>query len=513
MTKTLRYHILLFCLFCHFDNAVTAQSFTEATAIDLGIAEIGSGNVCFVDINSDGLLDIWSGSFAYINDGNCNYIKANTKPVFTRITAFGDYNNDGYPDALSLKPNSIHLFKNSGPPTFQLENVDSISRLGFPIVERDLKDIAWLDINNDTWLDFYVSSYEYPKENSAIGHSDYLFLNDGNGSFSDISKTAGISSEEKCSRGISILDFNNDGYQDIYVSCYRLEDNLLWINQQDTSFVNVAKELGVQGTRRGLHYGHTIGTAVGDLDGNGCLDLFAPITHHYNAPGDLNNHIWLNTCGPDYEYFDFLFQNTFNAEIGSSPDLIDIDNDGDLDIFYINLYGKPGARIFVYENDGGLFTDITKQLNLLIDQNTEFALFADINCDQVLDIFLPRKNKQKLSKVFNISTKSENQHGVIFLLKGDHLQGSNISAYGSRIQLWSQDGIQTKELNHNNGNGYGSMMTPFLHFGLSTNETIDSIEVQWPSGRFEKYYDLEVDLQYYIKESQGISVPVFDRND
>jgi len=502
---------LLSCVILIWSIAVASGQtrYIETNPHNIGLTNLGVHNTCFVDLNDDGLIDIWTGWMAYINEGAGQYKPRRDYSIMTRFTAFGDYDNDGFVDGISLEVDQINIFKNTGPPDFDFIQMDSIAGLGYKIENRQLADIAWLDFNQDGYLDFYVSSYEYPPENSAIGHPDYLFINNTDGSFSDFSAESLIDQEAKCSRGISILDYNNDGLADIYVSNYRLEDNVLWENQGDSSFVNIAKETGVSGNRIRLNYGHNIGTAVGDLDGNACLDLFTPITHHSGAPGDQRNHLWLNTCGPDFEYFDFLYQSTHDAEIGSSPLLFDYDNDADLDIFYINLYGKPGPRVFLYENDGGVFTDVTTSSGLTENQSCEFAQVCDINMDGILDLYNPRLygGNEILNHIF-IGQKTNENKAVTFTFKGDPSTGSNSTAIGTRAYLWTDGQLQMRELYHNCGNSYGSMMQYFMHFGVAEKTMVDSIQVHWPSGAIEHFYELESEQHYHFKEGQNyISKP------
>jgi len=136
------------------------------------------------------------------------------------------------------------------------------------------------DFNNDTYLDLYIGGYE------VYGVSylpDVILMNHNGGYFSQAWITP--AGQEQPARGITAADFNEDGRLDIYVSNYRLEPNILWLNEGPGTFRNVAGEYGVAGDYDGWSwsYGHTIGSAWGDLDNDGYLDLFVGNFSHVDA--------------------------------------------------------------------------------------------------------------------------------------------------------------------------------------------------------------------------------------
>lgn len=484
--------------------------FTEVDIADVGIDET-TGSPSFVDYNSDGILDFWAG-YAYLNDGSGNFTKLpQSNWGGGRVVCFADYDNDGYPDILTTRRIKISdeedtcfilLYRNMGPPDYEVQDVSISAGLNDTILNRDLVDVAWLDFDNDGWLDFFISSYEWPV-NSAVGHQDYLYRNNGDGTFSDASEQAGVGTWALCSRGVSVGDFNNDGFVDVFVSVYRLQRNVLYENQGNGTFNEVAEAKGVIGGGSLLYRGHNIGACWGDYNNDGYLDLFTPITHHSGYPGDPDNHLWQNEGPPGWAFTDYIDQTgMITAEIGSAPAWADYDNDGDLDLYWVNLYGTPGQQGWLYRNEGSnQFADASPATGIKTWNGTTYSLWGDINTDGFADAYIPYTDH----KSFFVSDGSNGNHGLILNLQGSKTaltaEGSNFSAIGARVTAWAGDLMVTRELAPSAGNGYGSPFNHFLHLGLGTHEQADSIEIRWPSGLVERYLGIPADQTLTIKEN------------
>ncbi|MBN2380932.1 CRTAC1 family protein [candidate division WOR-3 bacterium] len=483
--------------------------FNEVPITEHGIDQL-SGSATFTDYNSDGIIDFWAG-YAYLNDGQGNFTKqtASNWPG-GRIVCFGDYDNDGYPDILTTRRISVDslndtcyilLYRNLGPPDWGVEDVSSDVGLTDTILNRDLVDVAWLDYDNDGWLDFYVSSYEFPM---SVGHEDYLYHNNGDGTFTDVSQEAGVRVQAVCSRGVSVGDFNDDNRIDIFVSVYRLQRNLLFENQGNGTFLDVADAKGVIGEGSLVYKGHNIGACWGDFDNDGCFDLFTPITHHPGYPGDSTNHLWINRGPPDWKFTDHIWETgIINAEIGSAPSCPDYDNDGYLDLYWVNLYGSPGAQGWLYRNEGGYqFTDVTGDVGLKNWKRKNYAIWADINSDGFLDAYIPYEGQNS----FFVSDAGNDNHWLVVNLKGKGpgQGGCNLTAIGARVTCWTKGIPVVRELAPSAGNGYGSPFNPFLHFGLGTHHWIDSVIVRWPSGTVQRFYGEPADRIVYLTEGKAI---------
>jgi len=487
-----------------------AAEFEQVDIAELGIDSL-VGSVSFLDYNADGHIDFWAG-YPYLNDGTGHFTRLeSSRWDGGRVVCWGDYNSDGYPDALTSKivwidtfPKKdtcfIILYENTGPPDFALVDVSSEQGLGFPILDRQLNDPAWLDYDSDGRLDFFFSSYEFVPLNSEddypywSGHEDYLFRNTGSG-FEDVSKSAGIragGTDTLCARGVSVADYDNDGDVDIFVSVYRLQPNILWRNNGSGEFTNVAEEAGVIGIFKDDYYGHNIGAAWGDYNSDGYLDLFTPITHHSGYPGDYTSHLWSSSGPPDWEFTDHFAESGMkNSEIGSAPVWVDYDNDGDLDLYWLNLYGSPGKQGWLYRNDGeNSFTDVTFPVGIKTWGSKSYVLWVDINEDGRMDVYAPYTSV--VGERFNIffMNTAERGHWLELNFEG---RESNRSAIGTRVWAYCGELLVMREVAPSNGNGYGSMFIARQHLGLGDNEVIDSLVIRWPKGRIDKIRGLAAD--------------------
>ena len=476
------------------------------------------GTPAVVDYNKDGHLDFFS-TVVYLNDGTGRFTKlSQARWSSGRILCFGDYDRDGYPDIITNRRVNVGtendtcfvlLYRNSGPPDFNLVDVSSQAGLGYPILDRDLNDVGFLDFDNDGWLDFYISSYEFPA-NSAQGWPDYLFHNNGNGTFTDVSDASGVSAQWLCSRGVSFADFDEDGDCDIFVSVYRLQPNLLWQNIGNGQFIDVAADKGVQGLYIGGWFGHNIGAAWGDYNNDGYLDLFSPITHHPGYPGDSTGHLWKNNGPTNWDFTDYFAGSGIrNSEIGSAPSWADYDNDGDLDLYWVNLYGYPYGYGWLYRNEGNdSFTDVTIEAGLHHYQRKNYALWADLNEDGFLDIFIPRYDGSNYYYEFWINNAANSNHWLQIDLEGVN---SSKEGIGARINLFAGNLRVVREVLHNGGHGYGSPFVARQHFGLGTNPLIDSLTIRWSSQINEVYYNVPVDTIITLREGQGAIKEVANR--
>lgn len=500
--------IVIFALSLAF---LAAQEFERVDLSSLGIDSI-QASPAILDYNSDGYIDFWAG-YAYLNDGTGRFLKLSSSKGDWKgggVACWADYNSDGYPDALTVRISWINvtpkkdtcfftLYENSGPPDYALVDVSEEVGLGFPILDRQPNCPAWLDYDSDGLLDFYYSGYEFVPLNSEddypywSGHEDYLFHNTGSG-FVDVSETAGIregGADTLCSRGVSVGDFDSDGDADIFVSVYRLQPNLLWRNNGNGTFTDVAEDKGIIGILNQSYYGHNIGAAWGDYNNDGYLDLFTPITHHPTYPGDPTSHLWANSGPTDWTFTDrFAESGMRNTEIGSAPCWADYDNDGDLDLYWVNLYGTPGPQEWLYRNDGNnTFEDVTLSTGLKTWGNHSYGLWADINHDGKLDNYAPYSNTGGSYQIFFINT-AERDHWLELDFEG---RESNRSGIGTRVTAYCDTLLVMRELAPSDGNGYGSMFIARQHLGLGSHAVIDSLVIRWPRGRIDKIRSFAAD--------------------
>ena len=441
---------------------------------------VGNSQDVFIDITTtSGLLDTTGGQGASV----------------------GDFNNDGYDDIYVTFPNGKnHLYQNRGNGTF-IELADS---LGVALEEdTESKAAVWGDVNNDGWTDLYVA-------NRAV--QDRLFLNQEGTGFQEISFQAGIIQLGN-PLAANMTDINNDGYLDIYISNFMLE-NIMYLNNGDLTFTNYTFQAGA------LDNGLAMGTVCFDFDNDGDQDIY--LVHDGYDPnfmyrndgtgiftevgasigvntesfgmgvdvGDVNNDgfldIYIANLGPN-----FLLLNNANgtysdisetANIGDSGmgwgcNLFDYDNDGLDDIYVANLHAFAPKPNVLYKNQGDLTFTIEETNSPISDQEDSYgsAVF-DLDLDGHLDMVVTTKGAGERTKLYQNVERSKNWIG--FKLIGTI---SNFSAIGAKVELIDNLGqLHYTELVA--GQSWASQSTSLVHFGLGDAESIESLTVTWPSG-------------------------------
>ncbi|MCX6146996.1 MAG: CRTAC1 family protein [Candidatus Kapabacteria bacterium] len=249
--------------------------------------------------------------------------------------AFFDYDNDGYIDLyITGGMQRDKLFHNNGDGTFE--------ELGLKIGLKDgnalaSQGVAIADINNDGFDDIYVSCF--------TGGGDILYRNNGNGTFTDISEKSGILKHKKWSTSVTFGDFNLDGFLDIFVATYATntqnityQKNILWMNNKDETFTEKTDEYGIHGK------GYSLSVVSTDTDGDNDMDIMVANDFGYIAWPDV---LYRNDY-PSATFSDISKEAGFDAAInGMGIGVGDFDEDGDLD-YYVTNIGKN----LLYRNDG-----------------------------------------------------------------------------------------------------------------------------------------------------------------
>ncbi len=328
---------------------------------------------------------------------------------------FADYDNDGYLDILvTASPHPV-LYRNTGKKgNFKFVDVTKASGLALVKLGAPVEGAAWLDIDNDGWLDLYLAVYEGP----TLGHGnrDVLLKNNGDGTFRDDSEGSGISKAPSyCGRGVCVGDFDNDGDQDIYVGNYRLQPNFLWVNDGKGHFKEMASFYGIQGKAgpRGKWMGHTIGVCWGDIDNDGFLDLLVPnLAHPQLALKGVSNltMLYVNRGKRGKKRFseERLERGIRYQETHSGGALVDFDNDGDLDASLTCVYlGHPSS---LWQNDGkGYFKPVTFRTRSVTFNSLGQAWF-DYDRDGDLDLLAASWSGMRLLE------NSGNENGWLHVL-------------------------------------------------------------------------------------------------
>ncbi len=344
---------------------------------------------------------------------------------------------------------------------------------------------SWVDIDGDGWLDLYLSNFNCWTDYSH--YVDTVWRNNGDGTFSDWSGTIGfygMDHYKTASRGANPIDRDQDGDVDIWVNNYVLERNLLFTNLDGVEVAEDARMVGLAGhpfeVGVSYYYGHTIGTAWGDLDGDGDFDAVAANLAHprfYN----FSDKTQILLQGEDGQFEDI--QGDWSTPYGgaglrfqethSVPQLSDFDNDGDLDLVITATYdGRPTD--FYYGNGDGTF-ELDVFTTGLDFTNGWGVAAADFDGDGDVDL--------ATSKGLYRNTL-EAEEGWLKVRVASS-SSRNSPAMGATVRLRTSSGVLIRHVS--GGNGQGGQDDSTLHFGLGTVSEVDSIEVDFPGGGTVSY--------------------------
>lgn len=423
------------------------------------------------DFNNDGYEDLyvaefnhWEAGKLYINNGNGQFTVSTSAgaPIQDKGASagatWGDYDNDGDLDLfVSNNVRAVnHLYQNNGDGTFTRQ--DSIGDISS--YEGYCHNAAWIDYDNDGWLDIFVSDYMPTRYNQ-------LYHNNGDGSFSRATDNP-IALEAKFSMGATWADYDNDGLLDLFVPNGRDDNNSLYHNEGNGQFTKITEGDIVNDG------GNSTGSSWGDYDNDGDLDLF--VTNASNQ----NNFFYVNNGDGSFtkNYTSIISQEGGHSH-GSG--WADMNKDGFLDLFVGNDAGNVN---FFYVNNG----DGTFRRSEMFDEdleNTMGVAFADYDIDGDLDIFLANNGNQN-NTIYN------NEADPCISWKCFELKGvrSNKSAVGAKVRIkssiYGKSIWQTREISTQTGGGSSSQSTIRAYFGLGDASNIDSVIIDWPSG-FEQH--------------------------
>ena len=476
---------------------------------------LGSG-AAFFDYDADGDPDLYfvngaplPGYIAQDVPTNCLY-RNNGDGTFTDVTeksgvgdtgyghgcAVGDYNNDGQLDLYVTNYGTNRLYRNNGDGTFT--DVAEVAGVTEP---RWSSSCAFADYDRDGNLDLYVVNYivfdidenpwcglkekgirAYCEPDNFPAQSDTLFRNNGDGTFTDVTKSAGIYNTTGKGLGVVWGDYNNDGVPDIYVANDSTE-NFFYHNNGDGTFEEVGFMIGVALSEDGAAE-NGMGTAFGDWNNDGWLDLtvtnYAQQTntlYHNDADGFFTDATaTTKTAQLTYPY------------LGWATAFIDYDNDGYQDLFVANGHlhenlaelgqqGTYGQRNLLFRNNhNGTFTEVSEILGpgMKLEDVSRGATFADYDSDGDIDIVVTNSNTTP--RLLRNDGGNEKNYLQIRLIA---TQGTT-DAIGARVKITTGDLTQTREVR--SGDGYLSQRDLMLHFGVADYVQIDRVEIQWQSG-------------------------------
>lgn len=486
----------------HFVDANTGYSVTDGGKI-LKTTNGSSPLGCFTKLTSDPVMNdnAWGEGSAwgdYDNDGDqdlivtnyndgcqtCNYplllyrnnggnfTKITTGPIATENTrgfgaSWGDYNNDG----------RLDLFVSTG---FGLNNLlfhndggGNFTKITSGIIVNDggsSTASSWIDYNRDGWLDMFVVN--------LYSENDFLYRNNGNGTFTKITSDP-ITNDGSNGRGCAVGDYNNDGWTDIFVICYQGQADRLYKNNGNGTFSLMNGSVPIDND-----WGS--GGAFGDYDNDGWLDLF--VTNH-----NTNNRLYRNNGNGSFSLATSSLPNNESGPLSFGCVWADFDNDGKLDLFVSNF----GTVSFLYKNNGG--SSFSRVTNESIATDIAFGVgnsFSDINMDGKIDFFVANNGSgSPLNDLLYVNNCQQSGNYLGIKLKGCTLNKSGI---GSRIRIKQGSNSYIRE--GTGGQGYHGQNSLWELFGLGTATTVDSVIVYWTTGNIQKFTNISANQYILIDE-------------
>jgi hypothetical protein len=520
---------------------ITVPTTYGGTATNRYILETTGCGAAFIDYDNDGWLDLFLVNGTTLDadprSAPCNRLLHNNRNgTFSDVThqagltrsgwgqgvCIGDFDNDGFDDIFVTYWGQNVLYRNNGNGTF----TDVTERAGLRSKEpRWASGCAFLDYDADGHLDLFVSNYinldlktaPLPGSGTCNYHglpvncgpqglpkaSNLLFHNNGDGTFTDVTKASGIANAAPSyGLGVLVADFDNDGRPDIYVANDSEMSYLFW-NNGDGTFTEGGLEAGVATNHDGRNQSG-MGVAAADYDRDGLLDIFKT-----NFSDDLPN-LYRNVGKRVFE------EKTVDAGLiaysrylGWGCGFLDFNNDGWQDIFYVNGHVYPELNRLndpvkyrqpkvLYENLGnGKFRDVSQLAGSAITSpaTARGCAFGDFDNDGLTDIIINPIND--IPQLLHCSSSTGNNWTTLKLIGTK----SNRTAIGARVRCVSAAGVQIDEVR--SGGSFYSQNDLRIHFGLAKANRVDQLEIRWPSGLTQRFADLPVNKFLKVVEGEN----------
>jgi hypothetical protein len=502
---------------------------------------VGCG-CAFFDYDNDGWMDILVLSGTRLEgdtEGATNRLyKNNRDGTFTEVTeqaglvrkgwasgvTVGDYNNDGFEDLFITYWGQNVLYRNNGDGTFTDVTkaaglLNSRTRWGSGCSWVDYDRNGQLDLFVANYIDFDLTTIPKPGQNSNCKWKGVpvncgprglppgkqsLYRNNGDGTFTDVTTQSGIG-RAKPSYGMTVVaaDFDNDGWPDIYVACDSVS-SLYFRNNHDGTFTEEGLERGVALNEDGMEQAG-MGVGVGDFNLDGNLDIFKT---HFT---DDTNILYRNDGKAMFD--DITVRSGLGVEtrfVGWGAGIVDLDNDGNPDIFLVtgSVYPEVEKSVpaYPYKTPRVVFRNLgSEKFEELIEEagpgvaaahSSRGCAFGDFDNDGDVDILIVNINEPPSLLRNNVTGDG---HWLTVKLVGTT---SNRSAIGARVSARYGAKVQVQE--RTGQSSFYSSNDPRLHFGLGSATTVD-LEVRWPNGVKEKFPSVKADRFITVIEGKGIS--------
>ncbi len=512
------------------EAGITFKHVNGASDQKFYLETMGSG-AAFLDYDNDGDLDLYivngaplpgfetatpPANILYQNDGDGRFIDV-TAAAGVGDTDYGmgcvaaDYDNDGDADLYVTNFGANLLYQNNGDGTF----TDVTTHAGVDGGDKWSSSCAFVDYDHDGKLDLYVVNYLdydiagdrdwhdprgqriYANPQVYPGVSDILYRSNGDGTFSDVTRQAGVYNNDGKGLGVTCGDYDNEGRIDIYVA-NDTTPNFLYRNVGDGRFVDIGPFAGAAYNEHGVAEGG-MGVDFGDYNNDGSLDIF--VTNFSNE----TNTLYHNT--KDGALIDFtniagLGEVSF-LKLAFGTKFFDADNDGALDLFVANghLYSTESDALEYAQTDqlfintgAGTFVDLSEESGeyFSIKRVGRGATFGDYDNDGDTDIFVVNLNQKGVL----LRNEGGNRHNWL-MIKTVGVK-SNRDGIGARVEVATRSHSQIREVQA--GSSYLSGHDLRLIFGLGTETKAEIIRITWPSGVQQTLTDVEANQLLIINE-------------
>ena len=405
-------------------------------------------------------------------------------PWYSMGITVGDINNDAYPDIYLSNYGNNTLYLNKGDGTFEditeQAGVGGGEKCSVGAVWLDFDNDGLLDLyvgnylNYDPDYSYYYAPDGFPGPLAYDSQKDILFKNVGNNTFEDVTVQMGIIDIDGRAMGVGAADYDDDGFVDIYVANDHTV-NYLWHNDGGKGFSDMGTLSGTGFSQAGEA---TVSMSVdfADYNHDELLDIFISDDNYCSLYENIGNGVF-----KDNSYASGISMAS-GQFVGWSSSFLDYDNDGNPDIFKANgelkhLYGQEDQ---MFNNVGdGKFNDISLDLSTYFREEHvgRGACIGDYDNDGDLDIYIVNLNG---SGKFLRNNKGNESNWIILDLVGTK---SNRDGIGCRIKITSESSVQTSQ--KKSTTGYLSQNDSRIHFGLGEADLVDQIEIRWPSGAYQ----------------------------
>jgi hypothetical protein len=489
----------------------------------------GTGSGCaWMDYNNDGLMDLYvvnGRHVAGLTDhsaaegvGATNHLyRNNGDGTFTDVTAqagvagkgigvgitAGDFDNDGNEDLYVTNYGSAILYHNNGNGTF----TDVTAKAGANNAHFGT-GAAFVDYDRDGRLDLFVGNYlkfdpasrqyysaqQYPGPLEYAPEMNRLLHNNGDGTFADVSKAAGIGAQAGRAMGVTVGDFDGDGWPDIYVANDTMA-SFLYRNNKDGTFTDVAADVGAAYGQNG-EASTAMGPVFGDFDNSGRQSLFVSDAHYHRllrsgakaggAFEDVTNASGVGAASAQF--------------VGWGDGMFDFDNDGWKDLFIVNgglVWLVPMQSSLLRNNRDGTFSDVSMQAGGFFQKQnvSRGACFADYDNDGYVDAFVTTLGGKGIL-LHNTPPAGRRNHWLTIKLVGTR---SNRDGFGASVEAVAGELKQTVQ--STSESGYLSQNDPRVHFGLGEHAVVDVVTIHWPSGIVQTLHDVKADQVLKVTEA------------